>query len=64
MKKLTKRNSLILMSSGMFIIATSQVFSRFVELTDLTKGLFLGIGLGLLILAVALRNYNTVQKIK
>jgi hypothetical protein len=64
MKKITKRNSLILMSSGMFIIVTSQVFSHFVELTDLAKGLFLGIGLGFLILAVALRNYNTVQKIK
>lgn len=61
MKTTTKRNSLILMSSGMFIIATSQVFSHFVELPDLAKGLFFGIGIGFLILAVTLRNYKTAQ---
>lgn len=61
MKKITKRNSIILMSSGMFIIAASQVFLHFLELADFAKGSFLGIGFGLLILALAFRNYKTIQ---
>jgi hypothetical protein len=34
MKKIINRKSVILMSSGMFIIAVSQIFSHFVELPD------------------------------
>ena len=56
MKKIINRKSVILMSSGMFIIAFSQIFSHFVELPDLTKGLFFGIGIGMLLLAIIIGN--------
>ena len=61
MKKIINRKSVILMSSGMFIIAVSQIFSHFVELPDLTKGLFFGIGNGMLLLAIIFGKYRTAQ---
>ncbi|SHN21190.1 hypothetical protein [Flavobacterium xinjiangense] len=56
-----KRNSLILLSSGMFVIAISQILSHFVELPDLAKGLFIGIGIGMLLLAIIFGNRKTAQ---
>ncbi len=61
MKKIINRKSLILMSIGMFVIAVSQIFSHFVELPDLTKGLFFGIGIGMLLLATIFSNSKTAQ---
>ncbi|SFD70360.1 hypothetical protein SAMN04489722_11640 [Algibacter lectus] len=49
MKNTTKRKTLILMSIGMLVISTSQIFSQFMELTDLMKGSFMGLGIGLLL---------------
>jgi hypothetical protein len=59
MKKLSRKNELILMTIGMFVIATSQIITRFVELPDLSKGLFVGVGIGLLILSVTFGNFKT-----
>ena len=59
MKKLTKRKALILVSMGICIIATSQVFSYYFELPDLAKGSFMGIGIGLLIMSLIFGNFNT-----
>lgn len=56
-----KRRSLILLSSGMFTIAISQIFFRFIELPDLAKGLFIGIGIGILLLAIIFGNSKTAQ---
>jgi hypothetical protein len=56
-----KRKSLILLSSGIFVIAISQIISRFVELPDLAKGLFIGIGIGMLLLAIIFGNRKTAQ---
>ena len=62
MKKIINRKSVILMSSGIFIIAVSQIFfCHFVELPDLTKGLFFGIGIGMLLLAIIFGKYRTAQ---
>ena len=61
MKKIINRKSVILMSSGIFIIAVSQIFSHFVELPDLTKGFFFGIGIGMLLLAIIIGNNRTAQ---
>jgi hypothetical protein len=47
------------MSSGMFVIAVSQIFSHFIALTDFAKGLFTGIGM--LLLAIIFRNSKTAQ---
>ncbi|WP_405576893.1 hypothetical protein [Winogradskyella sp. Asnod2-B02-A] len=59
MKKITKRRTLILISFGMFVIATSQIFSHFIELSDLMKGAFTGIGIGLLLTSLIFGNFKT-----
>ena len=56
MKKITKRKALILLPIGMFIIASSQVFSYYFELPDLAQGSFVGIGIGLLITSLFFGN--------
>ncbi|MCX2679955.1 hypothetical protein OOZ15_08410 [Galbibacter sp. EGI 63066] len=61
MKKITKRKTLILISVGMFVIATSQILSQFIELTDLAKGSFMGIGIGLLLTSMVFGNFKTAQ---
>ncbi len=61
MKRISKKRALILLSVGMFVIATSQIISRFADLSDLAIGLFNGIGIGLLILSVTFGNFKTVQ---
>ena len=59
MKIITKRRTLILISFGMFVIATSQIFSHFIELSDLMKGASTGIGIGLLLTSLIFGNFKT-----
>ncbi|WDF45340.1 hypothetical protein PQ459_10570 [Chryseobacterium sp. KACC 21268] len=59
MKRTTRRNGLILMIVGTFTIATSQIITHFVKLPDLAQGLFIGIGIGLLLLSLILLNFRT-----
>ena len=61
MKKISKQNAVILMSLGLLLIATSQIFSRFIELSDFAKGSFIGIGIGLLLSAFIFGNFKTAQ---
>jgi len=61
MRRITKRKSLILISIGILVIAASQVFSHYVELPDLVKGTFIGVGIGLLLTATIFRNFKTAQ---
>jgi hypothetical protein len=63
MKKITKRKALILLSIGIFIIATSQVFSHYIELPDLANGslIGIGIGIGLLLTSLIFGNFKTVR---
>ena len=61
MKRITKQKALILVVIGMFIIATSQVFSYYFELPDLAKGSFVGIGIGLLLTSLIFGNIKTTH---
>jgi len=61
MKKASKKATSIIMTTGIFVIVASQIISHYVELPDLTKGLFMGIGIGLLLLSLIFRNTRTVQ---
>ena len=61
MKKITKRKARILLPIGMFIMATSQVFSCYFELPDLVKGSFVGIGIGLLLTSLIFGNIKTAR---
>ena len=61
MNKISKRKTLTLISIGMFVCATAQMFSQLMELSDLAKGSFTGIGIGLLFIATIFGNFKTVQ---
>lgn len=61
MKRNPKKNALILMTTGTFVIATSQILNRFIELTDFTKGSLIGIGIGFLILSVIFGNLKLAK---
>jgi len=61
MKKIAKRKAVVLISIGLFTIATSQIIAQYVEFNDLTKGSFIGIGIGLLITSLIFGNFKTVR---
>ncbi|WP_299715128.1 hypothetical protein [uncultured Tenacibaculum sp.] len=61
MKRITKRKTLILLSIGMFVIATQQVLSQYFQLTDFTKGSFTGVGIGLLLTSLFFGNFKTAH---
>ncbi|WP_373058135.1 hypothetical protein [Zunongwangia sp. H14] len=61
MSKITKPKSLTLISSGMFIIALSQILSHYIELPDFLQGLLMGIGIALLLLAVSLGKFKPAR---
>ncbi|MDO7138225.1 hypothetical protein [Algibacter lectus] len=60
MKNTTKRKTLTLMSIGMLVISTSQIFSQFMELTDLMKGSLMGLGIGLLLTSMVFGNFKKI----
>jgi len=59
MKKISKTRTLILLTFGLFAIAVSQLFSHFIELTDSIKGLFMGIGIGLILTSLFFGKFKT-----
>ncbi|MBD0777622.1 hypothetical protein HPE56_07445 [Maribacter sp. ANRC-HE7] len=61
MKKIHKRKTLLLLSMGLFIIATSQIISQYVALDDLAKGSLVGIGIGLLLTSLIFGNFRSAQ---
>jgi len=61
MEKTTRNKSLILMSSGLFVITIGQILSYQMELPDVAKGSFIGIGIGLLLTSLILGKFKTVR---
>jgi len=61
MKKITKTKSLILIAIGIFVIASSQIVSHYVKLSDFTNGSFIGIGIGLLLIGLIFGNLKTAR---
>ena len=58
MKKINKRKTLTILSIGLFLIAFSQIVSHFIILNDVIKGFLMGIGIGLLITSLIIRNFK------
>lgn len=61
MKKITKGKTITLIAVGMLATAAAQIFSHYVALPDLARGLSMGIGIGLLLTATIFGNFKTVQ---
>jgi membrane-associated phospholipid phosphatase len=55
MKKKFSKKSLILICVGLFWLAFSQVLFYYISITDTLKGGLLGIGIGLLLIALFIR---------
>ncbi|WP_108808646.1 hypothetical protein [Aquimarina spinulae] len=47
-----RKKSLMLLSMGLLVIAFTQIFSHYIELSDLAKGSFIGIGILLITLFI------------
>ncbi len=60
MKNLSIKNAVILRTVGILIITGSQIISHFVQLSDLTKGLFMGVGIGMLLISLNIRKLKKV----
>ncbi len=47
-----KKKPLMLLIAGLLLIAFSQILARYIELSDIVKGILTGIGFGLLVVAL------------
>ena len=56
MDKQTKRKAFVFLLIGLLIVAASQVLSHYFELPDFAKGVFIGMGIGLLLRAAIFAN--------
>tara|TARA_R110001606_G_C15141686_1_gene624636 strand:- start:365 stop:550 length:186 start_codon:yes stop_codon:yes gene_type:complete len=61
MKKITKRKSVLLLSTGLFVIAISQLLTHYVEVSDVANGAFFGIGFGLMLTATIFGKFKAVH---
>jgi hypothetical protein len=61
MRKTARNKTLILISTGLFIISITEIFSRFITITDFAKGSTIGIGVGLLLTAISLSHFRTAK---
>lgn len=61
MNGITKRKALVLISIGMSIISFAQIISLYVEISDLTRGSFIGIGVGMLLVALIKGNFKSAR---
>lgn len=55
---MNKLNKNFLLSLGLIIIVISQIVSHFIKLPDFLNGSFMGIGIGIMILAVIRKKLN------
>jgi len=52
MTKITKRTAFTLIVVAMFSISILQVFSHYTAVSDMSKGIFTGIGFGMVLIAL------------
>ncbi|MDY8135383.1 hypothetical protein [Aquimarina sp. 2201CG5-10] len=61
MNRVSKRKSALLISAGILVIAFTQISSQYIALSDLAKGLLTGIGIGTLLIPLALKNSRSIK---
>jgi len=59
MKTISKRKSALLLSTGMLLMAASQLRSQYLEVPDFAKGICIGMGIGLLLISLFFSNFKT-----
>ena len=52
MKKMKNRKSILLIVAGILLVASTQILNHYVHLSDFLSGGLIGLGLGLLIIAL------------
>ena len=62
MKSLTKRKTITLLCSGIFIISIAQLVTHFSLINDFVKGAAFGVGIGVLVIALISGNFKTQTK--
>lgn len=62
MKTVKQRKTLLLLCAGLFVIATSQILTHYVQVPDFIKASATGIGIGLLLTAIIFNISNTYTK--
>lgn len=60
--KPSKKKALLLLITGLFAIALSQLLSQYIEVSDVLKGISTGIGFGLMAVALIAINNKLVRK--
>lgn len=61
MKTITKRKTVTLLCLGLFVIALSQILYHYIQSTDFIQGTAIGIGIGLLSMALIFGNLKTAK---
>lgn len=62
MEKASKRKTIVLLSTGIFLISMSLIVSNYYELPDFIKGITFGIGIGLLVRSIMTKNLKYIRK--
>jgi hypothetical protein len=56
------KSSKLILISGLLILSVAQILPRFISLLDYQKGIFMGIGIGLMLLSFTLNKQKIVNK--
>ena len=59
MKKISKSNAFFLMAMGMFTMANSSILSRYFTMQDFVKGAIMGVGIGIVLLALIIGDFKS-----
>lgn len=60
MKKISKKNTRLLMVIGVLVISITLIITHYLKLSDFAQGVFMGIGLGLLFLSLKFGRFKAI----
>lgn len=59
---ISNKKASILLATGLFVMAGSQILSQYYPLSDIANGCLVGVSLGLMILGIIIRSKNTAAQ--
>ncbi|MCG2459385.1 hypothetical protein K8352_01335 [Flavobacteriaceae bacterium F89] len=57
-----QKKTRILIIDGILIISLSQIVPQFLEISDMAKGLMMGVGIGILVVAIVFNSYRPANR--